>query len=87
MSLTDPIVGAFDGIAHRRIVSRLRRARTGPTSTAGPDRVRRAVAEWAIRARDDSPDESDVIEHQARLKRKHLPVRQLFQAAPTCSAR
>ena len=34
------------------------------------------------RARDDYPRESDVIEHQARLKRGHLPIRQLFQAAP-----
>jgi very-short-patch-repair endonuclease len=41
-----------------------------------------AVAENATHVRDAYPAESDVIEHQARLKRGHLPVRELFQAAP-----
>jgi very-short-patch-repair endonuclease len=81
VSLADPAVGAFDGVAHRRVVDDY-----GKTDRAhiasGPARVRRAVAEWAVATRDAHPDESDVIARQARLKRKHLPVRQLFQAAP-----
>ena len=79
--LTDPRVGAFDGTAHLRTVAAFAAAdRDHIGSTAV--RVRRAVAENATRARDAYPRESDVIEHQARLKRGHLPIRQLFQAAP-----
>jgi very-short-patch-repair endonuclease len=81
VSLTDPVVGAFDGPAHRRVVADYADADRSHIAS-GPDRVRRAVAEWAVAARDAHPDESDIITRQARLKRKHLPVRQLFQAAP-----
>jgi very-short-patch-repair endonuclease len=78
---TDSRVGAFDGTAHLRTVASFGTAdRDHIGSTAL--RVRRAVAENATRARDAYPRESDVIEHQARLKRGHLPIRQLFQAAP-----
>jgi very-short-patch-repair endonuclease len=81
VSVTDRRVGAFDGQAHLRTVAQFGvadRAHIGGTAV----RVRRAVAENATRTRDAYPKESEVIEHQARLKRGHLPVRQLFQAAP-----
>jgi len=81
VSIADPRIGAFDGQSHLRSVSEFGnadRAHIGTTAT----RVQRAVAENATQARDAYPAESDVIEHQARLKRGHLPVRQLFQAAP-----
>lgn len=81
VSLSDNRIGAFDGEAHRRTVAEFQQADISHIATA-PTRVRRAVAERATRVRDEYPRESDVIEHQARLKRKHLPVRQLFQAAP-----
>lgn len=81
VSLADPVVGAFDGTAHRRVVADYLEADRTHIA-AGPARIRRAVAEWAIRTRDAHPEESDVVEKQARLKRRHLPVRQLFQAAP-----
>jgi very-short-patch-repair endonuclease len=78
---TDRRVGAFDGPAHLRTVDTFAVAdRDHIGSTAR--RVQRAVAENATRARDDYPVESDVIEHQARIKRNHLPIRELFQAAP-----
>ena len=80
-SAADPRVGAFDGQAHLRTVAQFRAADKTHIDTAAV-RVRRAVAENATRARDDYPRESEVIEHQARLKRGHLPIRQLFQAAP-----
>ena len=80
-SVTDPRIGAFDGQAHDRSVTEFGKAdRTHIASTSV--RVRRAVAENITRVRDEYPAESDVVEHQARLKRGHLPVRQLFQAAP-----
>ena len=78
---TDPRVGAFDGMAHLRTVASFIHADRGHIGSTAM-RVRRAVAENATRTRDAYPRESDVIEHQARLKRGHLPIRQLFQAAP-----
>lgn len=81
VSIADRRIGAFDGQSHLRSVAEFGAAdRAHIASTAV--RVRRAVAEHTTRARDAYPAESDVIEHQARLKRGHLPVRQLFQAAP-----
>jgi very-short-patch-repair endonuclease len=78
---TDRRVGAFDGPAQLRTVATFAAAdREHIGSTAR--RVQRAVAENATRVRDEYPRESDVIEHQARLKRGHLPIRQLFERAP-----
>jgi very-short-patch-repair endonuclease len=82
VSLADPVIGAFDGAAHRRVVRDFVEADRSHVFNDGPPRVRRAVAEWAIHTRDAFPDESDVVEKQARLKTRHLPVRQLFHAAP-----
>ena len=81
VSMSDPRVGAFDGRAQLRTVTEFGKAdRAHIISSA--TRVRRAVAENATRVRDEHTTESEVIEHQARLKRGHLPIRQLFQAAP-----
>ena len=81
VSASDRWIGAFDGQYHLRSVAEFKAAdRAHIASTTL--RVRRAVAENATRVRDQYPQESDIIEHQARLKRNHLPVRQLFQAAP-----
>ena len=81
VSVTDGRVGAFDGQPHLRTVARFGVADRAHISTTAV-RVRRSVAENATRVRDAYPRESEVVEHQARLKRGHLPVRQLFQAAP-----
>ncbi len=81
VSVSDSCIGAFDGEAHRRTVAEYRAADRAHIDTAA-QRVLRAVAERTTTARDEWPRESEIIEHQARLKRGHLPVRQLFQAAP-----
>jgi hypothetical protein len=81
VALTDPVVGAFDGPAHHRVAAEFGEADRAHIAST-PARVRRLVAEWAVRSRDEHPGESDVSEKQARLKRRHLPVRQLFEAAP-----
>jgi very-short-patch-repair endonuclease len=81
VSIADSWIGAFDGQSQLRTVAEFKTADSAHiTSTA--QRVRRAVAENATHVRDEYPQESDVIEHQARLKRGHLAVRQLFQFAP-----
>jgi very-short-patch-repair endonuclease len=81
VSVSDPRIGAFDGRAHLRSVNEFKAVDRAHIASTG-QRVRRAVAENATRVRDEYPPESDIIEHQARLKRGHMPVRQLFQAAP-----
>ncbi len=45
-------------------------------------RVRRAAAERLVQARDQFPDQSLLVQSQADRKRGHLPLRQLFSAAP-----
>ncbi|WP_190248968.1 DUF4011 domain-containing protein, partial [Dactylosporangium sucinum] len=77
LNFTDPRIGAFDGPLHGRTVAEFRDAdRRHIDATA--TRVLRAVAEHITRARDEYPDESRLVEHQANLKRRHLPIRQLF---------
>ncbi|WP_432832062.1 AAA domain-containing protein [Dactylosporangium sp. CA-092794] len=81
LNFTDPRVGAFDGPLHARTVAEFRDAdRRHIEATA--TRVLRAVAEHITHTRDEYPDESRLVEHQANLKRRHLPIRQLFATAP-----
>jgi very-short-patch-repair endonuclease len=81
VAFVDPQVGTFDGVAHDRLVEEYERLdRRHLDATAA--RVLRAVAEHVVEVRDAYPDESRLVEHQANLKRRHLPVRQLFAAAP-----
>ena len=81
MSLADPEVGTFDGSAHSRTVSEFRGSDVRHISTT-PARIRRAVAENVIATRDAYPTESQLVTHEAGKKRRHVPVRLLFQQAP-----
>jgi very-short-patch-repair endonuclease len=81
VSLTDVRVGAFDGPAHTRAVAEYHDADVRHI-TSTPVRIRRAVAEHITAARDAYPKESQVVAAEAAKKQRHLPVRQLFQAAP-----
>jgi very-short-patch-repair endonuclease len=81
VELTDPSIGAFDGDAHRATVVDFQAADTAHVESSAT-RVRRAVAERITAVRDAYPAESDIIERQARLKQRHMPLRRLFQEAP-----
>jgi very-short-patch-repair endonuclease len=81
VSLADPEVGTFDGPAYTRTVDEFRGADTRHISTT-PVRTRRAVAENVIATRDAYPTESQLVTHEAGKKRRHVPVRLLFQQAP-----
>jgi very-short-patch-repair endonuclease len=81
VSLIDPEVGTFDGPAHSRTVNEYRGSDVRHISTT-PARIRRAVAEHVIAARDAYPKESQLVTHEAGKKRRHVPVRLLFQQAP-----
>lgn len=81
VAFTDPRVGAFDGAHHLRVAAQYRIADAEHVSKA-VERVRRAVAEHMVAARDTYPDEARLVERQANLSRRHLPIRELFRAAP-----
>jgi nucleoside-diphosphate-sugar epimerase len=74
VSLADPEVGTFDGVAHSRTVAEFRAADTRHIETT-PARIRRAVAEHVIAARDAYPTESQLVTHEAGKKRRREPVR------------
>jgi very-short-patch-repair endonuclease len=81
VSLADPEVGTFDGTAYSRTVAEFRAADARHIETT-PARIRRAVAEHVIATRDAYPIESQLVTHEAGKKRRHVPVRLLFQQAP-----
>jgi len=81
LSFVDPRIGTFDGAGHSRVAGDYR-SLDHQHLDATSRRVLRAVAEHVVRVRDDYPDESQLVEHQANLKRRHLPVRRLFATAP-----
>jgi very-short-patch-repair endonuclease len=79
--LTDPVIGAFDGEQHNRVVAEFQEADRRHIETTA-QRVRRLCAEQATHLQDEHPDEGALIRSEAAKKRKHLPVRTLFSAAP-----
>jgi hypothetical protein len=81
VSIGDFRIGAFSRDVHDRTSEEFR---SGDHSHLGatPHRVRRACAERATRSRDTFQDEAHVVLKEARRKRGHIPVRQLFQTAP-----
>lgn len=81
LRLSDRAIGAFTGELHSREVERFQRA-DAEQIDSGADRVRRAYAEAVTAARQQHPDQASLIAGQARRKRGHLPLRQLFRQAP-----
>ena len=81
VSMTDPYVATF----RRDALDKVTRDFTAGDHAhlqATPRRILRAVAEAAVQARTDHPEEEQVVLKQSKLKRRHLPARDLFQAAP-----
>ena len=81
VSINDPAVGTFDGGAANRNVSEFASADRAHIAS-GPQRVRRAVAERITAARDQFPEQSQLVTRQAQLSRRFMPMRALYQAAP-----
>jgi very-short-patch-repair endonuclease len=81
LQLADPRLGAFDGEQHRQAVSEYQEADRVHVETTS-QRVRRRCAEQAISAQDLDPEGAALLKQEAAKKRKHLPIRQLFSAAP-----
>jgi hypothetical protein len=72
LSLTDLWVGSFAAEAHQKAVREFSDGDRRHVETTSA-RVRRAYAENAIRARDQFKDQAALVQHQAGLKRRHLP--------------
>lgn len=72
---------AFRGERHDQVLETFRELdRQHVLATA--QRVKRIAAETAIRAQDQHPDQAQLVREQAKRKRRHMPVRELFARAP-----
>ena len=79
-SLTDLSVGSFSAEAQDKAVREFSDGDRRHIETTSA-RVRRAYAENAVRARDEFKDQAALVQHQAGLKRRHLPVRDFVRNA------
>jgi very-short-patch-repair endonuclease len=81
LSLTDLAVGNFSGEAHQTVVEEFSAGDRRHIETT-PARVRRAYAQAAVQARDEFKDQAALVQRQAALKRRHIPVRDFVRNAP-----
>jgi hypothetical protein len=81
VGFSDRAVASFDGALLGDAVQTFRAADTDHIRQTAT-RVRRAAAERLTAVRDDYPTEGRLVEAQAARKTRHLPLRQLFAAAP-----
>lgn len=80
ISISQPALAQFDGEALTAAGRQFREADRDHIAV-GKDRVKRAWAEAAVRSRDAFPDQAGLVSKQASLKRRHTPVRTLFDSA------
>ena len=80
LSLTDLSVGSFSAEAQQKAVREFSDGDRHHIETTSA-RVRRAYAENAVRARDQFKDQAALVQHQAGLKRRHMPVRDFVRNA------
>jgi very-short-patch-repair endonuclease len=80
LELTDLPLGTFTAEAQDKTVREYSDGDRRHIQTTSA-RVRRAYAENAVRARDEFADQAALVQHQAGLKRRHLPVRDFVRNA------
>ena len=81
VSADAPIFASFNADGHNKAVAEFCDADRQHIAQS-PRRVVRAWAEAAVAARDEHPEQSQLIMREANRKRRHLPTRDLFQQAP-----
>ena len=81
VSADAPIFASFNASGHDAAVAEFCDADREHIAQS-PQRVVRAWAEAAVAARDEHPEQSQLIMREANRKRRHLPTRDLFQQAP-----
>jgi hypothetical protein len=74
-------ISAFRGERHDQVVEAFRELDRQHISVAAR-RVKRIAAETAIQVQDRYPEQAQLVREQAKRKRRHLPVRELFMRAP-----
>jgi very-short-patch-repair endonuclease len=77
---TDWRVGSFLPEAHEKAIADYRNSDREHIDTAA-SRIRRITAERATSARDQHRDQAEIVQHQANLQRRHLPVRDFVRQA------
>jgi very-short-patch-repair endonuclease/DNA polymerase III delta prime subunit len=80
LSLADVMVGGFVPEKHEKAIAEFRKGDRDHIETT-PLRIRRICAESAVKARDTFKEQAALVQHQAGLKRRHLPVRDLVRNA------
>jgi hypothetical protein len=80
LEMTDLDVASFTADSHQAAVRDYGEGDRRHIETTSA-RVRRAYAENAVRARDQFKDQAALVQHQAGLKRRHLPVRDFVRNA------
>jgi len=78
LALKDRLVEGFNPEKHEKAIDDFRKADREHLETTAA-RIRRLCAEQSARTRDTHPQQSEVVEHQARLKTRHKPVRDLVR--------
>lgn len=77
ISLSDTRIGGFVPDKHDRTINDFKAGDRQHIETSAA-RIRRLAAEQAVRVRDTNREQEDLVKHQAGLKRRHLPVRDLI---------
>ena len=80
IAIRQPALAQFDGRAQDETVRRFRQADHSHIEI-GKERVKRAWAEESVRVRDEFPEQAELVRKQAGLKRRHMPIRNLFEQA------
>ncbi|MEX0800774.1 MAG: AAA domain-containing protein [Dehalococcoidia bacterium] len=80
ISLNDRHIGGFIPDAHDKTVADFRLEDRSHID-ATPGRIRRICAENAVAARSAYGEQDEIVRRQARLKRRHLPIRELIRSA------
>jgi len=80
VSMSDPVLGAFDGPAQDELVDEFDRLDRQHIRVSAA-RVQRASAERLMRVRDQYASESELVVRQSLLKQRHLSMRKLLPRA------
>jgi very-short-patch-repair endonuclease len=81
LSFAEETLASFDATEHDRAAQEYARADEEHIATT-TIRVRRAVAERLVHTQNAQPEQEQLVRREAAKKQQHLPLRQLFQAAP-----
>jgi very-short-patch-repair endonuclease/DNA polymerase III delta prime subunit len=78
VALAEVIVGGFVADKHEKVIEEFKAGDRAHIETTAA-RIKRISAEQAVRVRDAEPEQEKVVTHQAALKRRHMPVRDLVR--------